>query len=91
MSEKISRRQFVKAGVGAAAAAAIVRTKPARAVVISSRNGNAFRNGGPRTAVEEAYLRIARGEDVLDACMEDFGGFDMKEKGFETNNEALAG
>ena len=69
MSHKISRRQFVKAGVGAGVAAAVVRSKPARAVVISSRNGNVFKNGGSRTAVDEAYARIARGEDVLDAIL----------------------
>src|SRR5262245_52024665 len=69
MSQKISRRQFVKAGVGAGVAAAVVRAKPARAVVISSRNGNQFKNGGPRTALEEAYTRMARGEDVLDAIL----------------------
>jgi N4-(beta-N-acetylglucosaminyl)-L-asparaginase len=69
MSHKISRRQFVKAGVGAGVAAAVVRGKPARAVVVSSRNGNQFKNGGPRTAVEEAYTRIGRGEDVLDAIL----------------------
>jgi N4-(beta-N-acetylglucosaminyl)-L-asparaginase len=69
MSQKISRRQFVKAGVGAGVAAAVVRGKPARAVVMSSRNGNQFKNGGPRTAVDEAYTRIGRGEDVLDAIL----------------------
>jgi N4-(beta-N-acetylglucosaminyl)-L-asparaginase len=69
MSQKISRRQFVKAGVGAGVAAAVVRGKPARAVVISSRNGNQFKNGGPRTAVDEAYTRIGRGDDVLDAIL----------------------
>jgi len=69
MSDKISRRQFVKAGVGAGVAAAVIRAKPARAVVISSRNGNEFKNGGPRTAIYEAYQRMARGEDVLDAIL----------------------
>src|SRR5258706_11332354 len=69
MSHKISRRQFVKAGVGAGVAAAVVRSKPARAVVVSSRNGNVFKNGGSRTAVVEAYTRITRGEDVLDAIL----------------------
>ena len=59
MSGRISRRQFVKSGVGAGVAAAVVRSKPARAVVVSSRNGNQFKNGGPRTAVHEAYERIA--------------------------------
>jgi len=69
MSDKISRREFVKTGVGAGVAAAVVRSKPARAVVISSRNGNEFKNGGPKTAVDEAYSRIMRGVDVLDAIL----------------------
>jgi N4-(beta-N-acetylglucosaminyl)-L-asparaginase len=38
-------------------------------VVIASANGNVYRNGGPRTCVEEAYQRIVRGEDVLDALI----------------------
>jgi N4-(beta-N-acetylglucosaminyl)-L-asparaginase len=69
MSAKISRRQFVKTGVGAGVAVAVVRSKPARTVVVSSRNGNEFKNAGPRTAVDEAYIRIARGDDVLDAIL----------------------
>jgi N4-(beta-N-acetylglucosaminyl)-L-asparaginase len=32
-------------------------------------NGNKFKNSGPRTCVEEAFLRITRGEDVLDALI----------------------
>ncbi|HEX4824521.1 MAG TPA: N(4)-(beta-N-acetylglucosaminyl)-L-asparaginase [Candidatus Polarisedimenticolaceae bacterium] len=79
MSRRLSRRQFVKAGAvaGIAAAArrtlaqgpAVVASRGARPIVISSRNGNEFKNGGPHTAVEEAYGRIARGEDVLDAIL----------------------
>lgn len=69
MPEKITRRQFVKAGVGAGVAAAVVRAKPARAVVISSRNGNEFQNGGSRTAVAEAFSRLSKGEDVLEAIL----------------------
>ena len=38
-------------------------------VVIASANGDQLRNGGPRTCVEEAWRRIARGEDVLDALV----------------------
>jgi len=79
MSRRLSRRQFVKAGAAAGVAAAARRTlaqvpavvapKAARPVVISSKNGNEFKNGGPHTAVQEAYVRIARGEDVLDAIL----------------------
>jgi len=80
MNDKIGRREFVKAG----AAASVAATVPAAAfgqaptvlvrratppVVISSGNGNEYRNGGPRTCVEEAWQRIARGEDVLDSLI----------------------
>jgi N4-(beta-N-acetylglucosaminyl)-L-asparaginase len=41
-------------------------TKP---VVISSVNGNRFKNGGTHTCVEEAFSMIARGSDVLDALI----------------------
>jgi N4-(beta-N-acetylglucosaminyl)-L-asparaginase len=76
MSERVSRRAFVKAG--AAVSALAVGAKPLFAqaptmlvrkatppVVISSANGNVFKNGGPRTGVAEAYERIVKGEDVL--------------------------
>jgi N4-(beta-N-acetylglucosaminyl)-L-asparaginase len=38
-------------------------------VVVASANGNEYRNGGPRTCVEEAHRRIVAGEDVLDALV----------------------
>ena len=80
MSDKLSRRDFVKAGT----AASVVATVPAAAfgqaptvlvrratppVVISSGNGHEYRNGGPRTCVEEAFQRIVKGEDVLDSLV----------------------
>jgi len=40
-----------------------------RPVVISSSNGNRFKNGGTKTAVETAFEKIARGDDVLDAVI----------------------
>ncbi|HKB80199.1 MAG TPA: N(4)-(beta-N-acetylglucosaminyl)-L-asparaginase [Thermoanaerobaculia bacterium] len=60
---------------GAAAVAAfgqgpaILRRNPARPVVISSANGNQFKNGGDVTAVQKAWSMIARGDDVLDAVI----------------------
>jgi N4-(beta-N-acetylglucosaminyl)-L-asparaginase len=73
MTQPVSRREFVKAGlaagVAAAAAPAVLGAKAAKPVVISSRNGNEFKNGGARTAVHEAYERILKGEDVLDAIL----------------------
>jgi len=41
-------------------------TKP---IVIGSANGFMDKNGGPRTAVEEAYLQIGQGVDILDALI----------------------
>jgi N4-(beta-N-acetylglucosaminyl)-L-asparaginase len=71
----ISRREFVKAGAALAAvpsalaAPTMLVAKATRPVVISSANGNKFKNGGPRTCVEEAFGRIVKGEDVLDALI----------------------
>ncbi len=80
MGRRVSRRDFVKAG--AAASAVVAAAKPAVAqgptalvrkatppVVIASANGHVFKNGGPRTCVEEAFHRITVGEDVLDALI----------------------
>jgi N4-(beta-N-acetylglucosaminyl)-L-asparaginase len=80
MTQRISRREFVKAGTAAGVAAAgaapgfaqgptVLAPKTVRPVVIASANGNKYKNGGPRTAVEEAFARITRGEDVLDAVV----------------------
>jgi N4-(beta-N-acetylglucosaminyl)-L-asparaginase len=77
MSHRVSRRAFVRAGTGLAASAAVspafgqgpAVVTSVRPVVIASSNGNKYRNGGPRTGVEEAFLRITRGEDVLDALV----------------------
>jgi N4-(beta-N-acetylglucosaminyl)-L-asparaginase len=75
----MSRREFVKKGTAAGVVAAgakafpqgptVLTPKSSKPVVISSANGNKFKNGGPRTCVEEAFLRITRGEDVLDALI----------------------
>lgn len=78
LGQKVSRRDFVRAGTGIVAAGAapafgqgptVLSPATTRPVVIASANGNRFRNGGPRTAVEEAFLRMTRGEDVLDAVI----------------------
>ncbi len=71
----LNRREFVKAGVALGAGPLLTRAptvlvpKPTRPVVVSSANGNKFKNGGPRTCVQEAFERITRGEDVLDALI----------------------
>lgn len=40
--------------------------KPA---VVSSRNGNVYKNGGKLTCVETAFEKMTKGEDVLDALI----------------------
>ncbi len=77
----IGRREFVKTGAAAGMAAAaapgplfaqgptVLAPKTVKPVVIGSENGNQYRNGGPRTAVAEAFERIVKGEDVLDALV----------------------
>jgi N4-(beta-N-acetylglucosaminyl)-L-asparaginase len=47
----------------------VITPHSVKPVVISSANGHQYRNGGPRTAVEEAFSRIVKGEDVLDALI----------------------
>jgi N4-(beta-N-acetylglucosaminyl)-L-asparaginase len=42
---------------------------PTKPVVIASANGNKFKNSGPRTCVAEAFQRIIKGADVLDALI----------------------
>ena len=76
---RLNRREFVKAASAGIAAAAVpaaaqsaapaVVTRAARPVVIASANGNFFRNGGPRTCVEQAFTRMTKGDDVLDALI----------------------
>ena len=76
----VSRRDFVRAGVLAAAAAGTtpervfaqapsVRKGAARPVVIASGNGNRFKNGGSSTCVERAFQLLTSGSDVLDALI----------------------
>ena len=79
MAKKLNRREFVitgTAGLAAAAAprtargqSAAINTSGSRPVVISSSNGNRYKNGGTRTGVETAFEKIARGDDVLDAVI----------------------
>ena len=80
MSDSISRRQFVKTGAAASVAAGlasaatgqgptVLARKATPPVVIASSNGHEHKNGGARTCVEEAWQRIAKGEDVLESLI----------------------
>src|SRR5438874_3449996 len=76
----MNRRDFVRtttaAGIAAATApqtvfgqAPAVKPSSVKPVVISSANGNRFKNGGTQTCVEKAFSMITGGSDVLDALI----------------------
>jgi N4-(beta-N-acetylglucosaminyl)-L-asparaginase len=79
MPAKVNRREFVKTGAAAGIAAAAVRVSAqapavitpgsARPVVVSSANGNRYKNGGSKTGVQIAFGMITDGRDVLDALI----------------------
>lgn len=78
MTQGISRRGFIQAGAGLAAASVLPTTNaqaPAvlggriAPVVIASGNGHQYRNGGKLTCVETAFEQIVAGKDVLDALI----------------------
>jgi N4-(beta-N-acetylglucosaminyl)-L-asparaginase len=78
MTKKIKRRDFIRttaaagvalsAGVEFKGAPAVImqNVKPA---VVSSANGNHFKNGGDETCVARAFRLMTAGSDVLDACI----------------------
>ena len=78
----MNRRDFVRTTVGAGLAAAaarnlraqsaspnIITNKAVKPVVISSANGNKFKNGGDMTCVQKAWTMMTQGTDVLDALI----------------------
>jgi N4-(beta-N-acetylglucosaminyl)-L-asparaginase len=74
MDNGATRRQFVKTGAAAAVAAfgqapTVLLPKSVKPVVVASANGNRYKNGGAKTAVQEAFDGIVKGEDVLDALI----------------------
>jgi N4-(beta-N-acetylglucosaminyl)-L-asparaginase len=73
VSDKISRREFVvtsTAGlVAAAQAPAMIGSTRVKPAVISSANGNIYKNGGTVTAVEKAFSMMTSGSDVLEALV----------------------
>jgi N4-(beta-N-acetylglucosaminyl)-L-asparaginase len=79
MSKKIRRREFLQASAAAGLVAASARAAGAgapavivqgvRPAVVSSANGNHFKNGGDETCVARAFRLMTAGSDVLDACI----------------------
>src|SRR5256886_6338695 len=73
----ITRRSFVATSIGAAAVGrpiaqqgpTVIARGAVKPVVISSANGNRFKNGGTVTCVEKAFTMMTGGSDVLDALI----------------------
>jgi N4-(beta-N-acetylglucosaminyl)-L-asparaginase len=76
----MKRRQFMIGSAAASVAIASARKTKAgtptvlipaavKPVVISSANGNQFKNGGDVTCVQKAFAMITQGADVLDAVI----------------------
>jgi N4-(beta-N-acetylglucosaminyl)-L-asparaginase len=76
MNRRVFMTTTAAAGLAAAArplavtAGPAIRVQgPARPVVISSNNGNTYKNGGTQVCVELAYEKMMAGTDVLDALI----------------------
>jgi N4-(beta-N-acetylglucosaminyl)-L-asparaginase len=81
MSKRINRREFVATGAAVAGLGAMkpvalfgqaptmMTPKSVKPVVMSSANGNRFKNGGKMAAVETAFTLITQGKDVLEALI----------------------
>ncbi len=78
MTKKIKRRDFIRttaaAGVVLSAAdkfkgSPAVIIQNVKPTVVSSANGNQFKNGGDETCVARAFRLMTSGADVLDACI----------------------
>jgi N4-(beta-N-acetylglucosaminyl)-L-asparaginase len=79
MTKNIKRRDFMRrsavAGLTLATAKSNVSQFPnilpqsIKPIVISSSNGNKFKNGGDMTAVQKAFTMITQGADVLDSVI----------------------
>src|ERR1041385_3642357 len=80
MTKKMKRRDFMRNSAVAGLTLAAAKTQAAgfptiltqsavKPLVISSANGNHFKNGGTVTAVQKAFTMITSGSDVLDAVI----------------------
>ena len=80
MTKTIKRRDFMRSSAAAGLTLAgtqssvlqfpnILLQSAVKPVVVSSANGNRFKNGGEVTAVQKAFTMITQGADVLDAVI----------------------
>ena len=84
MSPRVNRREFVVSGAAAVVGAStmlphdasagtqaptVMTKKAVKPLVVSSANGNVFKNGGDVTGVVKAFRAITGGADVLDAVI----------------------
>jgi N4-(beta-N-acetylglucosaminyl)-L-asparaginase len=78
VSRKLSRREFVHTSTAAGVVAAstrvfgqapAIKTGSIKPVVVSSSNGNRYKNGGPVTGVQKAFDMITKSSDVLDSVI----------------------
>ena len=76
MGTDVSRRTLLSSTAGLALAPSAkafatiwIQKSERKPVVISSANGNQFKNGGTETCVAVAFRRITEGSDVLDAVL----------------------
>jgi N4-(beta-N-acetylglucosaminyl)-L-asparaginase len=78
MPRKLNRREFVLTGTAAGFAAAAapafgqaptMTSRRSQPIIVSSSNGNRFKNGGTKTCVETAFDMMTKGSDVLDAVI----------------------
>jgi len=80
MAKRIKRRDFMRTGAVAGLTLAtakravsqfpnLITQSGIKPVVVSSANGNRFKNGGDVTCVQKAFTMITQGTDVLDALI----------------------
>ena len=79
MTKRMKRRDFMRTGALAGLTLATAKravtqfpnviTQGVKPVVVSSANGNVFKNGGDVTCVQKAFTMITQGADVLDAVI----------------------
>jgi N4-(beta-N-acetylglucosaminyl)-L-asparaginase len=73
---RINRREFIVSTVAASVASTALGKAPevlvpsaVKPIVVSSANGNRFKNGGTMTCVEKAFSMMTSGADVLDSLI----------------------